>query len=212
MSLNEADQPAHAVEAREQSGTTLTQASASGGFAMVAGHVFPSRRIDDSFAVVEVGDQSDVRIYRENQLIGRTDADGYMLVPGLRSYEDNSIRVEQADLPLDVTVDAMQVQAVPNFRSGVLLKFPVERPRGALLAVRLENGEPLPTGALVQRAGQQEEFPSGTNGEVYVTRLQDNNQLRASWLGKSCEFTVPYTQSNDPLPRLGPFLCKNVAP
>ena len=206
------DTGTYELEAREQSGATLTQVSASGGFAMLAGHVFPSRHIDDSFAVVEVGDESDVRIYRENQLVGRTNSDGYLLVPGLRSYENNAVGVEQADLPLDVTVDAMQVQAVPNFRSGVLLKFPVERPRGALLAVRLENGELLPTGALVQRAGQKEEFPSGLNGEVYVTGLQDNNQLRASWLGKSCEFTVPYTQSNDPLPRLGPFLCKSVAP
>jgi outer membrane usher protein len=206
------DAGTYEVEAREQSGTTLAQASASGGFAVLAGHVFPSRHIDDSFAVVEVGDQSDVRIYRENQLVGRTDADGYMLVPGLRSYEDNSIRVEQADLPLDVTVDAMQVQAVPNFRSGVLLKFAVDRPRGALLAVRLENGEPLPTGALVQLAGGDEQFPSGLHGEVYVTGLQDNNHLRASWTGRSCEFTVPYTQSNDPLPRLGPYVCKSVAP
>jgi outer membrane usher protein len=132
-----------------------------------------------------------------------------MLVPALRSYEDNSIRVEQADLPLDITVDAMQVQAIPNFRSGVLLKFPVQRPRGALITVQLENGEPLPTGALVQVTGQ-EEFPSGLHGEVYVTGLQDSNHLRANWSGKSCEFAVPYAQTKDPLPRLGPFVCKGV--
>jgi outer membrane usher protein len=206
------DAGTYEIAAQEQAGTTLSQVSASGGLTLLAGHVFPSRRIDDSFAVVEVGDQGGVRVYDENQLVGRTDSRGYLLVPGLRSYENNSIRVEQADLPLDVTVDAMQVQAVPNFRSGVVLDFPVQRPRGALVTVRLENGEPLPTGALVQLDGQQDAFPSGLHGEVYVTGLTDNNHLRASWTGKSCEFTMAYTQSSDPLPRLGPYLCKGVTP
>ncbi|MDB6160182.1 MAG: usher protein [Gammaproteobacteria bacterium] len=200
------------VEARRQSGVTFTQASASGGFAILADHVFPSRRIDNSFAVAEVGTQPDVRLYRENQLIGRTDARGYLLLPGLRAYQSNVIRVEQADLPLDVVVDAMQVQAVPYFRSGVILRFPVTRPRGALLLVQQKNGEPLPAGALVQVNGQGEEFPSGLRGEVYVTGLADSNRVRANWTGKSCEFVMSYSQTDDPLPRLGPYVCQSVSP
>jgi len=206
------DAGTYEVEARRQSGATFTQASASGGFAILADHVFPSRRIDNSFAVAEVGTERDVRLYRENQLVGQTNSQGYLLVPGLRAYEDNVIRVEQADLPLDVVVDAMQVQAVPYFRSGVILRFPVERPRGALLIVQMENGEPLPAGALVQVSGHGEEFPSGLRGEVYVTGLADSNRLRASWSGKSCEFVMSYSQTEDPLPRLGPYVCRSVSP
>jgi outer membrane usher protein len=63
-----------------------------------------------------------------------------------------------------------------------------------------------------QITGQEEEFPSGLHGEVYVTGLATNNRLRANWTGKSCEFTVPYSQTSDPLPRLGPYVCKSVAP
>jgi outer membrane usher protein len=199
------------VEARRQSGVTFAQASASGGFAILADHIFPSRRIDNSFAVAEVGTERDVRLYRENQLVGSTDARGYLLLPGLRPYQSNVIRVEQADLPLDVVVDAMEVQAVPYFRSGVILRFPVTRPRGALLLVQLENGESLPAGALVQVNGQ-EEFPSGLRGEVYVTGLADSNRLRAHWAGESCEFATSYSQTDDPLPRLGPFVCHSVPP
>jgi outer membrane usher protein len=200
------------IEARRQSGATLAQVSASGGFAILADHMFASRRIDSSFAVAQVGSEPDVRLYRENQLIGQTDAHGYLLVPGLRAYEHNVIRVEQADLPLDVTVDDMQVQAVPYFRSGVILRFPVARPRGALLLVQLDNGEPLPAGALVQVSGQEEKFPSGLRGEVYVTGLAGSNQLRANWSDKSCQFAMSYSQTDDPLPRLGPYVCKSVSP
>jgi outer membrane usher protein len=70
----------------------------------------------------------------------------------------------------------------------------------------------LPAGALVQVNGQGEEFPSGMRGEVYVTGLADINRLRANWNGKSCEFALPYAQTEDPLPRLGPFVCQSVSP
>ena len=73
-----------------------------------------------------------------------------MLSANLRSYEKNSVRIEQADLPFDVQIDAVQLDVVPYFRSGLLVKFPVKRSRGALLSVVLENGEPLPAGAQVQ--------------------------------------------------------------
>jgi outer membrane usher protein len=202
------DSGTYELEARSQSGSTQAQVSATGGFALLGGHVFPTREIDDSFAVVRVGDASGVRIYRENQLIGQTDSSGYALVPGLRAYQDNAISIEQADLPLDVVIDTLQVQAIPYFHSGVMLDFPIVHPDGALLAVRLENGRPLPAGALVRLDGRQDEFPSGTNGEVYVTGLRDHNELSAEWIGGRCRFSLPYSISKDPLPRLGPFVCK----
>ena len=205
------DTGTYELEAREQDGATLTQVSAAGGIALLGGHVFPTRTIDQSFAVVQVGSENGVRIYRENQLVGQTDAQGYALVPGLRAYQDNSIRIEQADIPLDIVVNTVQSQAVPYYRSGVLVSFPVENPHGALLSVNLEDGKPLPVGAVVTLAGVQEEFPTGLNGEVYVTGLGVHNELRAQWNGSSCRFTASYKPSTDPLPRLGPFTCKSVA-
>lgn len=206
------DTGSYEIEARQQPGATLAQISAAGGIALLGGHVFPTRTIDDSFAVVQVGSENGVRVYRENQLVGQTDAQGYMLVPGLRPYQDNSIRIEQADLPLDIVFDEVQAQAVPYFRSGVLVSFSVEHPHGALLSVRLEDGKPLPAGAVVKVTGVEEEFPSGLKGEVYVTGLKERNELRAQWPGGSCRFSVPYKPSTDPLPRLGPYICKSVAP
>lgn len=200
------------LEMQQRADSRATRASVSGSLAFMAGHIFPSRRIESSFAVARVGQEPGVRVYRENQLVGRTDQDGYLLLTGLRAYQKNDIRIEQADLPLDVPVDSMQVQAVPWFRSGMLLAFPVERPRGALISILLENGEPLPAGALVQMRGQAEQFPSALHGEVYVIGLAADNYLRAEWDGFSCEFSMPYTETDDPLPRLGPYTCKSTAP
>jgi outer membrane usher protein len=206
------DTGAYEIEAREQSGSTQAQVAATGGIALLGGHVFPTRTIEDSFAVVQVGTESGVRVYRENQLVGQTNSAGYVLVPGLRAYQDNAIGIEQADIPLDRTVNTVQSQAVPYFRSGVLVSFPIEHPNGALLTVQLDTGKPLPPGAVVRVAGVEEEFPTGMNGEVYVTGLKEHNDLRAEWAGGVCSFALGYEPSTDPLPRLGPFICKSAAP
>jgi outer membrane usher protein len=208
----QSDTGTYEIEARQQSGLTLAQVSATGGVTLLGERVFASRTIEDSFAVVDVGTEKGVRIYRENQLVGQTDSEGYVLVPGLHAYQNNSIRMEQADLPLDIVVNTVQTLAVPYYRSGVLVSFPVEHPHGALLRVNLESGKPLPAGALVTLAGVQEQFPTGLNGEVYVTGLVASNDLRADWTGGSCRFSVPYTPSDDPLPHLGPYICESVAP
>lgn len=198
----------YSLGARQIGEVTQTTASLSGGVAVMGAGLFASRRIDSSFAIARVGDQPDVRVYRDNQLVGRTNEDGYVILPGLRAYEDNQIRIEQADLPLDVAIESMKLKAVPAFRSGMLLDFPIERSRGALLTVLLENGEPLPSLAIVTLVNQGESFPTGMRGEVYISHLADQNRLRATWAGGTCEFDAAYTPSSDPLPRLGPFECR----
>ena len=190
--------------------------SASGGVAFLGGSAFLSRRITDSFAVVQVPDYSDVGIYADNQLVARTDADGNALLPRLRPYQKNTVRIEQADLPFDAQIDAIQLDAVPYFRSGLLLRFPVKRSRVALLTVVLENGEPLPAGALAEIIEDSDEenevFPIGLRGELYLTGLGASNRLRVTWLEQRCEFILPYPESTDPLPYLGTYTCTRVAP
>jgi outer membrane usher protein len=164
--------------------------------------------MSDSFAVVQVPGRRDVKVYAENQLIARTDSDGTVFVPRLRPYESNRIAIDQADLPLDAQVPALETNAVPYFRSGLVLRFAVKPAQAALLTVMLENRERLPAGAVVRIAGREEDFPVGMNGEVYVTGLEAQNRLRATWGSRSCEFEVPYKPGPDPQPHLGTFVCK----
>ena len=158
----------YSLAAGQSQGQTAFRGSASGGVAFLGGSSFFSRRITDSFAVVQVPGYADVGIYADNQLSTRTDAKGNALLTGLRSYQKNSVRIEQSDIPLDAQIDTLQVEAVPYFRSGLVLKFPVKRSRGALLSVVLENGEPLPAGAQVQIIGdnilETELFPDRHEG------------------------------------------------
>jgi outer membrane usher protein len=187
------------------------RAGASGGVALLDG-VHLSRRITDSFGVVEIPDFPNVRIYADNQLMGRTDDNGEVLLPRLRAYEKNEISMEQADLPLDAKVGSLSMDAVPYFRSGTVVRFPITRAHDALLSITLDDGTPLPAGALVRIAGQDEDFPVGHDGVVYLTGLAANNRLRATWREQSCELTVPFPAKSEPLPDLGTYVCTGVRP
>jgi len=199
------------VDAERMLGETQESASATGGLAVFGDQLFPTRSIDGSFAVVNVGDEPGVRVYDDNQIVGRTNAEGQVLVPNLRPYEDNQIGIEQADLPLDAQISTVTQNAVPYFRSGTLVKFAVLHPHGALITLVLESGAVLPAGAVVRVAGRDQEYPSALHGEVYVTDFSAPAVLHASWPGGTCEAAVPkdvHIRSDDPLPRLGPYTCK----
>lgn len=200
------------VEAADLQGQTGVRVGAAGGVALLDGSVNLSRRITDSFAVVRVPGFPNVRVYADNQLVGRTDAAGEAMLPRLRAYESNPISIEQQDLPLDATVGTLQLAAIPYFRSGILLEFPVSRSHGATLSIDLDDGQPLPAGAVVTIAGQAQGFPVGQGGTVYLTGLSTRNHLRASWRRQNCEIDVPFTEGPDPLPDLGRFVCKGVNP
>ena len=206
----------YTLAAGQSQGQIAFQGSASGGVAFLGGSSFFSRRITDSFAVVQVPGYSGVGIYADNQLSTRTDAKGNALLTGLRSYQKNSVRIEQSDIPFDAQIDAVELDAVPYFRSGLVLKFPVKRSRGALLSVVLENGEPLPAGAQVQIIGdnilENELFPTGMKGEVYLTGLEADNRVRVTLKEQSCEFALSFPETTDPLPHLGTYTCTGVEP
>jgi outer membrane usher protein len=192
-------------------GSNAARVSVAGGLGYVGGHAFASRQIIDSFGVVRVADYEGVGILQDNQPVGRTDADGYAVLPLLRAFDINRISIEERDLPMDAQVDKLKMEAVPFFRSGLLLDFPVRRSHGATLYIRLDDGRPIPSGAIVRVVGRDEEFPVALEGEAYLTGLEDHNHLRTTWKGRSCDLEVDFPRTADPLPNLGTFVCHGVA-
>lgn len=188
--------------------TDTLRASARGGIATMDGKWFLSRRIDQSFAVVDTGDYSGVVIYKDNRYAGRSGKDGKMLVPNLRAFEKNPIRIEEADLPLDVSLPYLEYEAVPSTRSGVFVSFPLKKIRRAVVTVVLEEGGYPPSGAAVHIAGEEEKSPVGRKGRIYLEGLQERSDISLSWVGHSCGFTVDYPQTDDPMPDLGTYTCK----
>lgn len=199
------------AEAARFEGENYYRVGASGGAALLDGELFFARRLSDSFAVVQAG-YPGVQVYADNQPVARIGAGGRALVPRLRPYDRNLLRLDPADLPLDAHIGSLEQEVAPYFRAGVITPFAVSPARGALLKIVLEDGAPLPAGAVVRIEDRDEEFPVALDGEVYVTGLAAASRLRASWRGQACEFDVPRPPGDDPLPDLGTFLCAGMRP
>jgi outer membrane usher protein len=113
---------------------------------------------------------------------------------------------------MDAEIGTLKLVLTPYLRSGVDATFPIKHSHGATLAIRLEDGNPIPAGASVRIVGGSTLFAIGANGEAYVAGLAPANRLRATWRGQSCDFDVAFPASKDPLPALGVFICKGVKP
>lgn len=202
----------YTAEAASSGGDMAYRLGAAGGLALLDGRAFLSRPLSDSFALVRVGEYAGVQVYADNQPVARTDAQGSALVPRLRAYDRNLLRVEQADLPLDTEIGAIEREAVPYFRSGLVVSFPVRPAHGALLRLVLEDGKTPPPGAQVQLEDRTDRFPVGLDGEVYLTGLAASNRAHAEWNGQRCAFEVRTPQDAEPVPHLGTVLCREERP
>ena len=185
--------------------------NAQGALVVMEGSVFAARRIDESFALVEVSGYGGVGVGFQGEALTRTDANGRALLPRLAAYQRNNVRLDPNDLPFSAELDSIEQVAVPAWRSGVKVTFPVRSGRGALLRLLLDDGAAAPAGARIALAGDSKEFFVARRGEAYVTGLQTQSTLHLQWKDQSCTFDVTLAPSQpDDIPRLGPLLCKGV--
>ncbi|HUL56306.1 MAG TPA: fimbria/pilus outer membrane usher protein [Usitatibacter sp.] len=190
---------------------TALRVGVNGGVVAAAGSVFTTRRLEQSFAVAQLDGYPNVGVGLGSTVLAKTDANGTALIPNIWPYQANSVRLDPKDLPISAELDSIEQVAVPAWRSGVLVKFPVRGGRGALLRIAFDDGEVAPAGATVHIEGDKEIFYVARRGEAFVTGLKDHDRVVLDWEGHSCAFDVALPPpSPDEVPRLGPFACKGV--
>jgi outer membrane usher protein len=171
-------------------------AQLDGAVAIAGGGIFATNRIDDAFAVVDVG-APDVDVQFENRPIGKTNKRGRIIVPDLKSYEENSVSIDPSKLPVDADIPATKEVVVPSDRSGVVVEFGVtEVPAAARVSFVDPNGNPIPVGLAGSLDGSSDQFVIGYDGETYIHGLQGQNSVVISLDdGNSCRADFPYEPS-----------------
>ena len=184
------------------------QVGSSGSIASLGGMTRVTRQIRDAFAVVNVGGYEGVRVYAENQVVGRTDKNGQLFIPGLRPYQRNQIAIEVSDLPLSARIGNLKSETSPYLRSGVIIQFDVMEARDAIIQVVLPDGSPVRQGAVGRVWGQEKWSPIGTDGRLYLHGLEQPSQVTVRWNDSICDFIVPKPGGTDVIPNLGEFICE----
>ena len=208
----QADRWFGSMEARSGAGSQAWRAGLQGALVAVDGSVFAANRLQDSFALVEVPGQAGVVVGLGSGAGVRTDARGRALLPRLLPYQENAVRIDADTLPESAELDEFERPAVPPWRSGVRVVFPVRQGRAALVRIVLDDGQPAPALAEVSLEGDERRFTVAHRGEAYVTGLHEPaSVLHLHWQGQSCALALelPAAAAGEVL-RMGPLTCPGV--
>lgn len=184
------------------------RASFDGGIALMNGGPYFSQRLDQSFALVEVPTMEGVSIYRDNQHLATTNREGKALVPGLRDYQKNRIRLGDAMLPLNIEVASLEQTTIPPFRQGVTLTFAIKPARWVGFRLLDANNLPVPAGAQLLNTVSGEQSIVGANGQGYIEIDPGAHEMQSWWHGHHCRFTLIVPDGAEPMPDLGSVVCQ----
>lgn len=186
--------------------------SVSGSLVMMGGQLFAARQINNGFAVVSTRGVPDVPVLLSNNPVGKTGADGMLLVTSLNAYQNNKISIDPMDLPADMYAGITDGYAVPSDRAGTLLTFDIVRRRSAVVILNDETGKPLAPGSEARLQGQQAE-PAvvGFDGETYFTGTDRHNRVVVETPQGKCHVRFDLPEDATGIPRAGPFTCRRGA-
>ncbi len=184
---------------------------AQGGAVLMDKRFFAARRIENSFALVEVPHYPGIKVSFQGNNAMRTDKNGVLMLTNLQAYQNNRIQLDASELPLNAEIDNLEQVAVPAAHTGVKITFPVRTGRAALIRILFDDGQPAPVGAEIKLMGDQKDFFVARHGQTFITGLEEKNTLRLKWNDHYCDLsiTLPPEKSND-ITRLGPLTCLGV--
>jgi len=178
-----------------------------GSIIAMGNHLFFSDWINNAFAVVDAGAPG-VEVSYENRPVGKTDANGMLLVPTLRSYEKNTIAIDPANLPVDSEIPSTRDIVAPADRSGVFVRFNVQSDSTAALVTFVRgDGTAVPAGA-AGKLVSGEEFIVGYDGEAFVKGLTNDNSATIQFNDLSCHADFHFTAQPGVQVRVGPVKCQ----
>lgn len=185
----------------------------SGGLAFMDESFYASRPIDQSFAVLDVAGLQGVRAYQNNQYIGRTRADGKLIAPSLGAYTANQMRIDDRDIPMDISLDRVADTAVPRTLMGSLVRFAFKRisSAGGHLVMRTSgNRIPVESARLEARNGDfMAASTTGPDGDFYLDDLAPGEyRLLAESATTRCRARFVLGEKQGPFTDFGDIDCE----
>lgn len=108
----------------------------------------------------------------------RTDWRGYALLPYSTAYRENTVSLDASGLDENTEIEGTSTRVVPT--RGALVRTEFTARYGVRVLMTLtHNGKPLPFGTTV--SGDNIAGLTGDDGEVYLSGLQAEGELKARW-------------------------------
>lgn len=184
-----------------------------GSLVLMENQLFAANKINDAFVVVSTDGQPEVPVNYENQPVGKTNENGFLLISGVSAYYPASYSINTLNLPADTRLKETERKVALRRQSGYLVDFPMEQERVASVILHDAEGQPLPLASQVLRDNSAPAVV-GYEGIVWLENLAEVNRLRAiTPAGEHC--TATFTLAPNPghkLQTYGPLICRKGAP
>lgn len=148
----------------------------SGSVAVMDGRGFLTNEVDDTFVLVSTEGEPEVPVLYENQLVGVTDEQGYLLVPWGAAYYPGKYEIEPLELSVDIVTSQVERRVAVEAQSGYVLRFPLERTQSLTLTLVDGKGDVLPVGTVVLLGGEHRVLV-GWEGFVYLNHIPEQTNL-----------------------------------
>jgi outer membrane usher protein len=193
-------------------GTRSGSFSVAGGVVALREGVFLARPVEQSFALVQVGDVPGVRTYLENQPMGSTDGSGKILVPSLGAFRANRISIADGDVPIDRTILSREMLVVAPRRAGAVARFAADRLQAVTGRLRVLDaaGVATPVGGMIRLGvdGRVVSSPIGEDGTFWLENVPaGSHPAEIFWRGRLCRFSIPVPDAKPGLQDLGELAC-----
>lgn len=133
----------------------------------------------------------------QNQTGAKTDWRGYTAVSNVTPYHKNDMSLQTDSLPDDVELELTTKTVVPTRGAVVRADYVANVGMRVLMTLTQRNGQPVPFGAIVTRAGKKDNkddaFIVSEGGQVYLTGITSADILLVNWGSEKCttNFTLP---------------------
>src|SRR5262249_515560 len=179
-----------------------------GAVAAIGGGAFLSNRIAAALAGVDAG-LPGIEVPYENRPVGKTDSNGKILIPGLRSYQKNQVAIDPRDLPINAEAPTTQNVVAPTDRGGVVVSFGAKNNNDTAMVILIDKDKkPIAVASPVRLENKEETFVVGYDGQAYLKGLGATNTVVVTTEAGECRASFPFTPDKDNQVVVGPVVCQ----
>ncbi|MBK0035067.1 fimbrial biogenesis outer membrane usher protein [Erwinia sp. S43] len=182
-------------------------ADLSGSVIWMDNALFATNKVNDAFILVSTDGYPDVPVTFENQLTGKTDDRGHLLIPWVSAWYPSKVAIDPLDLPLDASLPQIESRVAVREGSGTLVKFPVTTVRSASLTLLDAQQQPLPVGTPVMETHSGQTTLVGYGGKVWLSGLAASNEIVVKLPQGSCRHDFKINASGKTSPLFATFVC-----
>jgi outer membrane usher protein len=178
----------------------FSELGVSGAVVGVDGSFGVTRQVNDSFVLARVGvPLPGIDVYLNNQLQGKTDAEGKLFIPEVGAFGRQDVSLEDKQVPMQYSLKLRRRTITPAFRSGTVVDFGGTRQRAVagMAWQQRADGQRSPIASrawTMNGPGGALAIETGQAGDFYLENASPGRYAGALELGgrvQTCRMDIP---------------------